>query len=62
MEQDKTMKELRAIRDENSHRHMGMTEEQCAEEFRIAREWFQKQITKPLNTYNTAPRKIRHAQ
>ena len=58
MEQDATMKELRAIRDENSK----MTQEQREKEYQVAREWFQSQISKPLNTLNTAPRKIRHAQ
>ena len=62
MEQDATMKELRAIRDENSRRRMKMTREQCDAEDKEAREWFQSQISKPLNTLNTAPRKIRHAQ
>jgi len=62
MEQDATMKELRAIRDENSRRHMNMTREEIYEECRVAREWFQSQISKPLNTINTAPQKFRHAQ
>ena len=58
MEQDATMKELRAIRDEGSK----MSPEQREKEYKIAREWFQSQISKPLNTLNTAPRKIRRAQ
>ena len=62
MEQDATMKMIREIREENSKRRINMTQEQRNEEDRIAREWFQSQITKPLNTLNTAPRKTRHAQ
>ena len=62
METDATMKMIREIRDRNSMRRINMTQEQRREEDRVAREWFQSQISRLLNTLHPTPRKLRAAQ
>ena len=42
------MDEIRKIRDENSLRHLGMTDEEISKEYKEALEWFSAKIGRPL--------------
>ena len=48
------MDEIRKIRDENSLRHLSMTDEEISKEYKEALEWFSAKIGRPLETL-TAP-------
>ena len=57
MENEKTMETIRAIRDANSLRRIKMSQAERDTEDKLAREWFEKQINRPLKTLN-----VIHAQ
>ena len=42
------MEEIRKIRDENSLRHMNMTDEEISKEYKEAMEWFSEKMGRPL--------------
>jgi len=46
------MDEIRKIRDENSLRHLNMTDEEISQELRESVDWFIKAIGKPVQIVN----------
>ena len=50
MKTSAAMDEIRRIRDENSLRHLSMTDEEISNEYREAIEWFVEKIGRPIET------------
>ena len=48
------MDELRKIRDENSLRHFGMTNEEISKEHKEAVDWFISKFNKPIEVIDLA--------
>ena len=61
MEQDKTMLELRKIRDANSKRHMKMSFEEMKKEEEETLKWLEQKVGRSIQTTNRSAPKLRHA-